>query len=209
MTGVLSTIAVIAKEPVAGSVKTRLIGPVSPEGAAQLALAALRDTVTAASRVPCRQRVLVLDGQPGRWLPDDWTVVQQCSGTLDVRLAHAFAGFSPGPALLIGMDTPQLRPQHLEVDVSSHDAWFGPAADGGFWAIGFADPGVGVAVITDVPMSTAQTGRVQLERMKRAGLRVQLLPTLTDVDTPSEAAEVARRFGHTRFAQTWLTLAGR
>jgi uncharacterized protein len=40
---------------------------------------------------------------------------------------------APDTTLLIGMDTPQLTPGLLAVDWEVADAWFGPAADGGFW----------------------------------------------------------------------------
>ncbi len=82
-------------------------------------------------------------------------VVPQCAGGLDERLAGAFAGCD-GPALLIGMDTPQVTPELLTVDFADCDAWFGPAADGGFWALGLADPDPGL--LRGVPMSTPHTG---------------------------------------------------
>ena len=56
--------------------------------------------------------MLVLDGEPGPWLPPGIEVVPQCAGGLDERIAAAFAACS-GPALLIGMDTPQVGPALL------------------------------------------------------------------------------------------------
>jgi len=110
-----TTLLVIAKEPVAGRVKTRLVPPCTPEQAAALAEAALADTLHAVLAVPARRRVLVLDGEPGPWLPPGFDVMPQCGGGLDERLAGAFAAIS-GPALLVGMDTPQLTPGLLTVD---------------------------------------------------------------------------------------------
>jgi glycosyltransferase A (GT-A) superfamily protein (DUF2064 family) len=77
----------------------------------------------------------VLDGEPGPWLPPGFEIMPQCDGPLDERLAAAFAAVR-GPALLIGMDTPQVTPGLLAVDWRAADAVFGPAADGGFWALG-------------------------------------------------------------------------
>jgi len=64
---------------------------------------ALADTLHAVLAAPARRRLLVLDGEPGAWLPPGFDVVPQCGGGLDERLAAAFAAVS-GPALLIGME---------------------------------------------------------------------------------------------------------
>jgi glycosyltransferase A (GT-A) superfamily protein (DUF2064 family) len=141
--------------------------------------------------------VLVLDGEPGPWLPPGFDVVPQCGGGLDERLAGAFAAVR-GPALLIGMDTPQLTPALLRVDWEVADAWFGPAADGGFWALGLRVPDP--ALVRGVPMSTADTGARQRARLLAAGLRVADLPVLRDVDTAADAVAVARQAPGSRFA---------
>jgi glycosyltransferase A (GT-A) superfamily protein (DUF2064 family) len=148
--------------------------------------------------------VLVLDGRPGPWLPAGFDVVPQCGGPLDERLAHAFAAVR-GPALLIGMDTPQVTPALLTVDWSAADAAFGPAADGGFWALGLRVPDP--ALLRGVPMSTARTGAVQRARLLAAGLRVADLPRLRDVDTAADAVAAAREAPWTRFAARARELA--
>ncbi|MFF6996169.1 DUF2064 domain-containing protein [Streptomyces sp. NPDC008313] len=192
-----TTLLVIAKEPRPGRVKTRLTPPFRPEEAAALAEAALADTLDAVLAAPARRRVLVLDGAPGPWLPPGFDVVPQCGGGLDERLAAAFAGCD-GPALLIGMDTPQVTPGHLTVDWRDCDAYFGPADDGGFWALGLADPDP--ELLRGVPMSTAATGAVQRGRLTAAGLRVRDLPRLRDVDTAPDAERAAEAAPHGRFA---------
>ncbi|MET8982795.1 DUF2064 domain-containing protein [Streptomyces sp. NPDC004539] len=188
------TLLVIAKEPVPGRVKTRLTPPYTPEEAAALAEAALTDTLHTILQIPARRRVVVLDGSPGPWLPPGFEVVTQVSGGLDERLAAAFEGCGSGPALLVGMDTPQLTPGLLAgVGEDGNDAWFGPADDGGFWALGFADPARCGALVRGVPMSTDRTGAVQRSRLVTAGLTVADLPVLRDVDTAADAASVAAR----------------
>ena len=199
-----TTLLVIAKEPVAGRVKTRLVPPCTPRQAAALAEAALADTLHAVLAAPARRRVLVLDGEPGAWLPPGFDVVPQCGGGLDERLAAAFAAVS-GPALLIGMDTPQLTPGLLAVDWEGTDAWFGPAADGGFWGLGLRRPDA--ALVRGVPMSSADTGAVQRARLDAAGLRVAELPRLRDVDTAADAVAVARQAPLSRFAARARELA--
>ncbi|WP_330305946.1 MULTISPECIES: DUF2064 domain-containing protein [unclassified Streptomyces] len=184
----MTTLLVIAKEPLPGRVKTRLTPPFTPREAALLAEAALVDTLRTVAATPARRRVLVLDGAVGPWLPPGFDVVPQCAGGLDERLADAFAGCD-GPALLIGMDTPQVTPRLLTVDFADCEAYFGPAEDGGFWALGLADPDP--ALLRGVPMSTPATGAVQRERLVAAGLRVRDLPCLRDVDTAVDAEAVA------------------
>jgi glycosyltransferase A (GT-A) superfamily protein (DUF2064 family) len=205
----VTTLLVVAKAPVAGRVKTRLTPCFSPPQAAALAEAALSDTLAAGLVVDARRRVLVLDGEPGAWLPAGYEVVPQAAGGLDARLAAAF-GRCGGPAVLVGMDTPQLTPELLAAPFSAGgwdgcDAWFGPAADGGFWALGLADP-AHAGLLRGVPMSTDRTGAVQRARLAEAGLRVRDLPVLRDVDTPADAAEVAGLAPHTRFARAFHAL---
>lgn len=188
-----TTLLVIAKEPVPGRVKTRLTPPFTPAEAARLAEAALADTLAVVAALPARRRVLVLEGRPGPWLPDGYEVLPQCEGGLDERIAAAF-GACRGPALLVGMDTPQLTAGLLAPALApdaweGRAAWFGPAADGGFWALGLADPDPGL--VRGVPMSTDRTGALQRRRLLEAGLAVRDLPVLRDVDTAEDAAEVA------------------
>jgi len=199
-----TTLLVIAKQPVPGRVKTRLVPPCTHEQAASLAEAALADTLHAVLMAPARRRVLVLAGRPGPWLPPGFDVVAQCGGPLDERLAGAFAAVR-GPALLIGMDTPQVTPGLLAVDWQAADAVFGPAADGGFWALGLRVPDP--ALLRGVPMSTARTGAIQRARLVAAGLRVADLPQLRDVDMAADAVAVARQAPQSRFAARARELA--
>ncbi|MFR9722942.1 DUF2064 domain-containing protein [Streptomyces sp. MS19] len=203
-----ATLLVIAKEPVPGRVKTRLTPPFTPRQAAALAEAALADTLHALLRTPARRRVLVLDGRPGLWLPPGFTVVPQAGGGLDRRIAAAFAACT-GPALLVGMDTPQLTPALLAPATAPDSwppgrAWLGPASDGGFWALGMAEPRPDAVV--GVPMSRADTGTAQRERLRRLGLTVEELPTLRDVDTAADAACVAAEAPPGRFTALHATL---
>ncbi|MFG2616277.1 DUF2064 domain-containing protein [Streptomyces sp. NPDC048507] len=183
-----TTLLVIAKEPLPGRVKTRLSPAFTPHEAAALAEAALADSLAAVAAAPAARRVLVLDGRPGPWLPAGFEVLPQVAGGLDERLAAAFGACS-GPALLIGMDTPQVTPALLSVDWDAYDAWFGPAVDGGFWALGLRRPDP--ALLRGVPMSLPSTGAVQYERLRAAGLRIGRLPLLRDVDTAEDARAVA------------------
>jgi uncharacterized protein len=198
------TVAVLAKAPVPGRVKTRLCPPCDPEQAARLAEAALVDTLVAVAGTPCRRRVLVLDGAPGPWLPAGFDVLPQRGDGLDARLAHAFADVGDG-GFLVGMDTPQLTPAALAASLGAlyetpGDAVLGPCFDGGWWGIGLRAPDP--AVFLGVPMSTPFTHDAQRSRLRALGLRTIALPVLRDVDDMDDAVAVARAAPHTRFADT-------
>ena len=195
-------IIVMAKAPVPGRVKTRLCPPCTPDEAAALAEAALVDTLAAALASSTDRVVLALDGRPGAWLPVGVDVVGQRGGGFGQRLAAAWSDIG-GPALQIGMDTPQVTPALLDLATAvleepDTDAVLGPAEDGGWWSIGLrrADP----AVFVGVPMSRPDTGARQMARLRDLGLRTATLPSLRDVDTIADAHEVAELAPDTRFA---------
>ncbi len=200
MTGV--TLIVIAKTPRPGKVKTRLCPPCTPAEAADLAAGALADTLATVAVTPAVARVLALDGPPGPWIPDGFVIVPQIGGGLDERLAHAFAAVT-GPALLVGMDTPQVTVEHL-VDAArslvgnDSDAVLGPAFDGGWWAIGLRHSDA--RVFDGVPMSTGHTCRDQHARLRDLGYRTAMLTTLRDVDTIDDARAVAHTIPDSHFA---------
>lgn len=199
------TIALVAKECRPGRVKTRLTPPLSPEQAATVAEAALEDTLTTLGGLPAARRVLFWDGQPrSRAEVAGWETVPQPEGTLDERLAFLFDRMD-GPTLLVGMDTPQIEPSLLDGPLGAWpdevDAWLGPAADGGFWALAMREPDG--SIVRGVTMSQPDTGAAQLSRLLSAGLRVRFLAELTDVDDARSAARVAGQAPSSGFARAW------
>jgi uncharacterized protein len=197
---------VMTKAPAPGRSKTRLTPPCTPEQAAALARAALEDTLASAGAVRrAGRRVVVLDGEPGPWLPPGFEVVAQRGSGLAERLAAAFEHVG-GPAFLVGMDTPQVTPALLDAGLAAlaagADAVFAEAPDGGYWAIGLRRPDP--RVFEGIPMSAGNTGVRQRERLRELGLRVALLPALRDVDTMEDARAVAASAPARRFAAALL-----
>ena len=202
----MTAIAVIAKAPAAGRSKTRLSPPCTLEQAAALAAAALADTLDAVAATPCGRRVLVLDGMPGPWLGAGFEVIPQRGAGLADRLAAAFADIAE-PALVVGMDTPQLAPpmlSHALRRLAGADAVLGAACDGGYWSIGLcaADD----AVFAGVPMSRSTTCAAQRARLRALGLITRELPVLRDVDDIADARAVAAGAPRTRFARMLAAL---
>ncbi len=97
--------AVLAKAPVPGRVKTRLCPPLTPAQAAELARAALLDTIEACSASAAREVVVILDGSPRPWMPAGIRVIAQRQGDLGNRLLGAVVDLD-GRCLVVGMDTP-------------------------------------------------------------------------------------------------------
>jgi rSAM/selenodomain-associated transferase 1 len=195
-----AALIVIAKDPRPGVSKTRLCPPCRPEQAARLAEAALRDTLEVVMAVPAVRHVLILDGEASRWRTPGLEILPQRGDGLAARLAHAFADAGT-PALLVGMDTPQLTVELLAEGLAAlthHDAVLGPACDGGYWSIGLRD--ATPDAFAGVPMSAPDTLARQRAQLDRLGLRRAEQTTLRDVDTIEDAWAVAAQAPGSRFA---------
>jgi glycosyltransferase A (GT-A) superfamily protein (DUF2064 family) len=187
----MTAVIVVAKAPVAGRVKTRLTPPLTPDEACAVATAALADTLDAAAACGADRKVLALDGRPGPWLPPGFEVVAQGAGGLDERLARVWTRVG-GPAVQVGMDTPQVTGGELDHALAAldrSDAALGLAEDGGWWAIALraAHP----RAFLGVPMSSAGTGAAQLLRLASLRLTVTALPTRRDIDDVDDLRAVA------------------
>lgn len=218
MTAVL---LVVAKAPVAGFAKTRLAASIGDRAAARLAAAALLDTVDSACAVPEVTVACALTGElSAAERAGELTgalrgcvVFPQRGTDFADRLANAHADVAarfPGtPVLQVGMDTPQVRPPLLMgalTQLEETDAVLGPAVDGGWWALGLRRP-TDAHVLRTVPMSRPDTGARTLAALRADGLSVSLLPSLSDVDTMTDAMRVAAQAPSTRFAETFAAVA--
>jgi rSAM/selenodomain-associated transferase 1 len=209
---------VVAKAPVAGRVKTRLGRVLGMERAAQLAAAALLDTLRVCASAYGVQRChLALDGDLADGVRADdlgeattgWTVHAQRGDDFAARLVEAHrdtAASSGAPVVQVGMDTPHLEAGTLE-DAGSRltrheDAVLGPAADGGWWLLGVGAPHL-LDHLAQVPMSTPRTGELTRDALTKAGARVSDVETLRDVDEVDDAHCVASAAPHSLFARAY------
>lgn len=194
MTELPCCLLVVAKAPVPGLAKTRLAASVGDEAAADIAAAALLDTLDAVAAAPVTRRVVAFTGDLDAAARADeirarlasFTVVEQRGDDFAQRLAWAHAdAFTGEPVLQIGMDTPQVTAELLTGCVRQllgGDAVLGLAGDGGWWALGVSSPSA-AACLADVPMSRSDTGALTLAAIRSTGAEVTLLPELDDVDT--------------------------
>jgi rSAM/selenodomain-associated transferase 1 len=195
-------VAVFARYPVAGEVKTRL-SPALPRAlAAELYAAMLGDALDSAGDAGAGPPILYWASkprEPGSFPVAPRVVVRSQRGLdLGERLTAAFADLltSPGDrAVVIGADCPDLAPEVIRAALAAlgrQDVVLGPAQDGGYYLIGLRSKAP--ALFQGIDWGTGTVLSRTLERAAQAGLAVELLGTLGDIDTPEDVARfVARR----------------
>lgn len=209
-------VLVVAKAPVPGQAKTRLAAGVGDQAAADIAAAALLDTLDAVAAANVQARVVALTGSLDdaansdeiRSRLADFTVVPQRGADFAERLANAHfdAAEAAGglPVLQIGMDTPQVTDDLIGEcarELLAADAVLGMARDGGWWLLGVTDAAM-ADCLRSVPMSRADTGAVTLAALGDTGAYVSLVRTLADVDTVDDVDAVRRHCApESRFAR--------
>ncbi|HZA84937.1 MAG TPA: TIGR04282 family arsenosugar biosynthesis glycosyltransferase [Actinomycetes bacterium] len=188
-------LAVIAKEPVAGLAKTRLVPALGKVGAARAASAMLADTLAAVrasgvepwwcfTPVEARERL-------GRLAPG-FGLLAQAPGDLGDRLAACLADLLAAGAdrvAIVGADTPQVPPASYRrafVMLDQADVVLGPALDGGYYLV--AAKAARPELFVGVPMGTEVVLAETLIRAARGGLVVELLPPLRDLDRVEDLA---------------------
>lgn len=211
----MTRLLVVAKSPVPGLAKTRLAASVGDRAAAEVAAAALLDTLAAATEAVGPHRCVVslagdLDegvrGAEIRAALDGWTVVPQHGGAFGDRLARAHRDAGPGPVVQVGMDTPQLTPAGLHEAASGlaeADVVLGAADDGGWWVLARHDAAA-AEPLAAVPMSTPTTYDDTWAALRAAGLTVAATDSMRDVDDAADADAVAAAAPGTGFARAWL-----
>lgn len=189
-------VAVMAKAPRAGAVKTRLCPPLTPREAAALARCFLRDTLakvralrgtaTAIAYTPDSERDLFMRLAPGVAL------VPQRGADLGARIRSTLAALLASghrAAIAIGTDAPTLPAAVLAQAVEriasgGVDLVVGPADDGGYYLLGArADH---ATLFDEIPWSTDAVLTITRRRAADAGLRCALLPAWFDVDTSDD-----------------------
>jgi len=194
-------VAVMAKVPAPGEVKTRLCPPLTPEQAAALARCFLQDKVEQVAGVGTAAMVVAFSPAERAealrgLLPATVRLVPQPAGDLGARmdrvLTDLLAEGYPG-AIAVGTDSPSLPTAYLE-QACDHllagraDVVVGPCEDGGYYLIGLRAPAPGL--FRAMPWSTAAVLDETLARIERLGLRRVLLPPWFDVDRGEDLARL-------------------
>jgi rSAM/selenodomain-associated transferase 1 len=199
---------VLAKEPRAGAVKTRLCPPLVAERACELAVAFAEDTLgrLAGLREAARidVRLALDDGGTGaesslRVLADRLgiEVEDQGDGDLGARMARLVErGLAGGaPAILVGTDSPDLPPEMLRAAaraLTRADVVLAPAEDGGYVLVGARRP-VRALFEIEAPWSGPQVFESTCRALRHAHCSFETLPAWDDVDDAAALARLARR----------------
>jgi hypothetical protein len=203
--GIEPIVAIVAKAPRAGEVKTRLCPPLAPDEAAALHHAFLGDTVELVAGMSGARGALVFtpavdEGYFSGLAPAFVRVAQQ-GRDLGARLHHAFGAlFATGaPAVVaIGADAPTL-PAMFIADALARltdrhaDVVLGPTDDGGYYLVGMTR--VHPALFDAIPWSTPAVLDTTLARADEVGLDVSLLPSWFDVDLPADLGRLESSLG--------------
>jgi rSAM/selenodomain-associated transferase 1 len=189
-------LVIMARAPLPGQVKTRLIPSLSPEQCAELYRAMLEDTLAMAASVPLYLTYLAFTPSEQADLfrslvAEGITMLQQRGDNLGHRMANAVRELETkySPVVIIGSDLPTLQPEALLQalkELETKDLCLGPTSDGGYYLVGLRR-GCGV-VFEDIPWSTPDVLATTLRRAEAAGLSVALLHTLGDVDVIEDVA---------------------
>jgi rSAM/selenodomain-associated transferase 1 len=193
-------VLIVAKAPVPGRAKTRLVPPLTPEQAAALQQALLLDTLEACRAEVHDTALLYADPSEAPVLarlagPDVPLVLQEGRGLGDALRLGMARGLAAGPTALVSSDVPGVPPGSLSrafalLEEGSCDVVLGPALDGGYWLIAMRERSD--APFEAIPWSTPAACAVTLQRCAEAGLAVATIDPWRDIDTPVDLAFVLR-----------------
>ncbi len=182
---------IIAKQPLPGFAKTRLIPALGPEGAAQLAEKMLQRAV--ASAINAELGPVTLNFTPSDWVPSESFIAHtalaylpQVEGDLGQRMRAACESLCADgnrAILLMGTDCPELGSQilrQMQQALAEYDACIVPANDGGYVALAMRV--FNASLFTGIAWSTDRVADATRSRMRQLNWRWLELPALVDID---------------------------
>jgi len=196
----VNRIAIFARWPTLGAVKTRLSPALPAPLALNLYRAMLSDAVDSTREAGADERFLYWADAPAggdTGAPAGMGVRHQRGGDLGERLTRASEELLAGPdarAVVTGADCPELTPRILREAfdaLGGADLVLGPASDGGYYLLGLRRPAP--ALFSSIAWGTSAVLEQTLEQARRSGLTPALLGGLADLDTPDDLARFAAR----------------
>ncbi len=206
------SVVILAKAPVPGQVKTRLVPPLTPEQAADLAKQLLQGTVKLVAGLSGVKEIVAVAPDDGidqvrgllaGTVPEGdcpLRFIPQGDGDFGNRISHAFEEtFTRGAkgVIVLGADHPNLPSEYLARAVKTlqqeaDPVVLGPTEDGGYYLIGLTR--LHPELLQDIPWSTSQVLQATLEKAKATGLSVTLLPPWYDIDRPEDLHRLPARY---------------
>lgn len=198
-------IVIMAKAPVAGLAKTRLIPALGAEGAAQLAQKMLSYTLATAlaSKLGIVEICATPDSTAPVWqnldLPTNIVWSEQGDGDLGERMARAVARTTRGgeAIILIGTDCPAIDVFTLHEAAQAlhdYDASLLPTFDGGYALMGMKK--FDSALFDNMPWSTSTVAQKTIQSIQRLGWQVKVLPNLHDIDEPTDLQHLPTQWNY-------------
>lgn len=197
-------LVVVAKAPLPGKVKTRLLTKLTPAEATDLYGCFIRDRIREISLLQNVDLAIAFTPAASRdyfarFLSNGFQLFAQQGRDLGERLHHIFLqklrqGYQA--VTIIDSDTPDL-PRSMVVQAfqwlteASADAVFGPCRDGGYYLVGLRQ--AQSALFSDIPWSTSQVLSESLRKAGDLGLNTRLLPQWNDLDTFEDLLDYYRR----------------
>jgi rSAM/selenodomain-associated transferase 1 len=185
------TFGLLAKQPLAGQVKTRLAAGSSPEWAAEVATAFLLDLLERLTLVNARRVLAFAPGEAASYFAylaqGRFLLTPQGDGDLGRRMAAFFdtqLQATPRAVVLLGTDSPTLPLALIEqafTELERADVVLGPATDGGYYLIGCAHRVP--PIFDDIAWSRSRVLEQTVARLADSGARLAILPPWYDVDT--------------------------
>ena len=200
-------VLLFSKPARAGRVKTRLIGELSAEQAAELHAAFLGDALAALRRGRFDYRLAwavdpdELDERlkPPRGVP----AFLQEGESLGDRLFNGLRRLTDRFELVaaVGSDSPELQPETIEDAfgrlAAGAEVVLGPTRDGGYYLIALRRSALRRELFDGVAWSTESVLDDTLQRCRDLGLEVEMLPVVDDIDIADDLRQLARRLSRT------------
>ncbi len=193
-------LVIFVKAPRPGQVKTRLASSIGAEEAAkayELLAGRLFQNLEELPDVELRFTPDDAGDELRPWLREGWTLAPQGRGDLGDRLHSAFlSAFAAGceKVAIIGSDCPDVTAVDIRetwTRLHNRDLVLGPATDGGYWLIALKRPCADL--FRNIAWSTDQVLAQTIAAGTDAGLRIERLRRLTDIDTAKEWQEFQAR----------------
>ncbi|HZD94109.1 MAG TPA: TIGR04282 family arsenosugar biosynthesis glycosyltransferase [Candidatus Sulfotelmatobacter sp.] len=189
-------LAIFAKVPEPGSVKTRLIPELGPDRAAELAEAFLEDTVTRMRKLEWAECIVAATARFQRsylkadelWLQSEGDLGERLEKVLRLALKRRKT------VLAIGSDTPNLPLEYLENarrGLDTADAVLGPSLDGGFYLIGLNDCPIGL--LEGIQWSHSSTLAAAMAKLDQFGMKTVVINPWFDVDSHEDLDRLRRQ----------------
>ncbi len=186
-------LAVMAKRPELGRVKTRLAAGIGMVEATRFYRQATNDLLRRVGSDPRWQTVLSLSPDSAVHEASLWPArlprIAQGLGDIGQRMGHLMRALPPGPVVIVGSDIPDISVAHIATAfdlLGRHDAVFGPADDGGYWLVGLRRRPRIVDIFQNVRWSSDYALADTLRNVNQHGLSSAMLEALSDIDTDTD-----------------------